>query len=86
VEATAASALGSQPARHSEHDTQVHWIDGGETSLENTCLLCRRHHRFVHELGWQLKWGAPGEMIAIKPWWTREHSGHVCGVAPPLAS
>jgi hypothetical protein len=25
-------------------------------------------------------------MIAIKPWWTKEDSGHVSGVAPPLAS
>jgi hypothetical protein len=29
----------------------VHWIEGGETSLANTLLLCRRHHRYLHEYG-----------------------------------
>jgi hypothetical protein len=28
---------------------RAHWADGGETSLENCELRCRRHHRAVHE-------------------------------------
>ncbi|MBP9116357.1 MAG: HNH endonuclease, partial [Acidimicrobiia bacterium] len=25
-----------------------HWIDGGETSIENLVLICRHHHRKLH--------------------------------------
>ena len=32
-----------------------HWVDGGPTNLENTVLLCRRHHRHVHEHGFSLE-------------------------------
>ncbi|MEI4273097.1 hypothetical protein TEK04_15325, partial [Klenkia sp. LSe6-5] len=31
------------------------WIDGGATSLENTALLCERHHTQVHH-GYALRW------------------------------
>jgi hypothetical protein len=32
-----------------------HWADGGETSLENCVLLCRHHHRLVHEGSWKME-------------------------------
>ena len=32
-----------------------HWAQGGPTKLSNLALLCRRHHRAVHEEGYQLE-------------------------------
>src|SRR6266545_4990735 len=31
-----------------------HWAHGGPTTLSNLALLCRRHHRAVHEEGFQV--------------------------------
>ena len=37
-----------------------HWADGGETAMENLVLLCRRHHRLVHEEGFGVQAGQLG--------------------------
>ena len=37
-----------------------HWADGGETKLSNLVTLCTRHHRLVHEGGFQVKAKANG--------------------------
>ena len=34
-----------------------HWADGGETTLDNACLLCTYHHRYVHEYGYHIELG-----------------------------
>ncbi len=43
----------------------VHWADGGETSLRNTALLCRRHHRLVHEGGWRICSDSDGDNVVF---------------------
>jgi len=42
----------------------IHWADGGHTKLRNLVLLCRRHHRSVHE-------GFRVEMVDGRPRFTR---------------
>ena len=32
-----------------------HWAEGGETSLSNCVLLCRRHHHLIHEEGFSVQ-------------------------------
>ena len=38
----------------------IHWADQGPTSLANCLLLCRHHHRLVHEGGWRVEWWGDG--------------------------
>ena len=41
----------------------MHWVDGGKTSLENTLLLCDRHHRLLHEGGYRIRTDHRGELF-----------------------
>ncbi len=47
----------------------VHWADGGETTAENLVMLCSKHHRLLHEGGFEIKPGAGGQ------WHFRNASG-----------
>jgi Domain of unknown function (DUF222)/HNH endonuclease len=44
-----------------------HWAQGGPTTLSNLALLCRRHHRAVHEEGFQVDRQADGELRFRRP-------------------
>ena len=44
-----------------------HWAHGGPTTLSNLVLLCRRHHRAVHEEGYQVARGPDGALRFQRP-------------------
>ncbi len=54
------------PSRSAAHHL-VHWIHGGSSDLDNLILLCHRHHRMVHEDGWQIVRGEDGRILSIPP-------------------
>ena len=56
-----------RPASWCDGHHLVHWIHGGETNLGNLVLLCRRHHRMVHEGGWQLIKTEDQQIVVIAP-------------------
>jgi Domain of unknown function (DUF222)/HNH endonuclease len=44
-----------------------HWAHGGPTTLSNLASLCRRHHRSVHEEGYQVERRADGGLHFRRP-------------------
>jgi hypothetical protein len=44
-----------------------HWQEGGATQLDNLVLLCRRHHRAVHEDGYRVTLQADGTVTWMAP-------------------
>ena len=55
-----------------------HWAAGGPTTLSNLALLCWRHHRAVHEDGFQVARLPTGELEFRRP------DGRVLPDAPAL--
>jgi hypothetical protein len=55
-----------RPVEWTDAHHVLHWADHGETELPNLVLLCRRHHRAVHEGGRRLMIG-PGGAVALPP-------------------
>ena len=44
-----------------------HWAQGGPTTVSNLALLCRRHHRAVHEEGYEVARGPDGALQFRRP-------------------
>jgi hypothetical protein len=55
------------PAWQSDIDHNERYIDGGLTTHDNLCALCRHHHRAKEEGGWVLVQTRPGHFIWTSP-------------------
>jgi hypothetical protein len=53
--------------RVSEAHHVRHWAQGGPTTLSNLALLCRRHHRAVHEEGYRIERQSDGALRFRRP-------------------
>ena len=63
----------SRTAAYSDAHHVRHWADGGTTSVDNMVLLCRHHHRTLHQGLWSLRpdEGQPGRFWATSAGWDR---------------
>jgi HNH endonuclease len=57
----------SRPLAWCEAQHLRHWLHGGPTDLANLALVCRAHHRAVHEGGWRLARHSDGRLTATPP-------------------
>jgi hypothetical protein len=65
-----------------------HWAHGGPTTLSNLVLLCRRHHRAVHEEGYHVERGDDDTLGFRRPGGTPLPDVPVPGAVPddPIAA
>ncbi len=55
------------PANRTQAHHLTHWIDGGDTSLDNSCLLCPTCHTDIHHNGWDVFLGTDRHPWLIPP-------------------
>ena len=67
-------------SRLSEGHHIQHWAQGGPTTLGNLVLLCRRHHRAVHEEGHRIRRAPGGTLEFVRP------DGYPLPDVPPSAA
>lgn len=54
------------PRKHAHH-WRRHWVDNGESDLDNCAWLCGFHHYLVHEGGWNMRREADGGYTFTSP-------------------
>ena len=64
-------------SRYTQAHHAIPWSEGGETKLDNLILLCRFHHRAVHEGGWRVEMGEAGAACFRNP------TGRAVPAVPP---
>jgi hypothetical protein len=57
----------NRPPQWTDAHHVKHWAHGGPTTMPNLILLCRPHHRMVHEEGWGLRRMANGRWALTRP-------------------
>ncbi|PYO48284.1 MAG: HNH endonuclease [Candidatus Rokuibacteriota bacterium] len=63
-----------------------HWAHGGPTTLSNLALLCRRHHRAVHEEATRSSGSATASCDSAAPTAGLCPKAHLCLRSPPIRS
>jgi hypothetical protein len=56
-----------RPAPWTEAHHLISWPDGGATSLDNTALLCQRHHVIVHTTDWRIRLNSDDRLPELIP-------------------
>ena len=64
-------------SRHTQAHHAVPWSEGGRTALDNLILLCRFHHKTMHEGGWRVRMGPDGAARFADP------EGRIVPAVPP---